>query len=224
VAEAAKQRNKNSGTINTTIMKNKILLTLSLATLVASATQASQEQLANSIKEARLETARTSDQLKATLAAITGLTKQTKGDLRPAYTTYCAEVTKTDSAAAVTRKRAQWMSGDGRKYFQDWQSTIGSIANESLRKKSQKRLDAVKLSYDKVETSLLQAGEKFSPFLSDLSDIQKALAADVTAGGVKALKSTVRSANWNHQFVDNAIKSSLKEMDKMAKALSSEAK
>jgi len=93
-----------------------------------------------------------------------------------------------------------------------------------LRKKAQKRLDSVKVSYDKVEASLKLAGEKFKPFLSDLGDIQKVLAADVTAGGVKAIKSTVSSANWNHQYVDNAIKSALKEMDKMEKALSPEAK
>ncbi len=205
-------------------MKMESLLMIGLATLLVSATQASQEQLATSIKEAQLEASRTDAQLKATLEAINALTKQTKGDLRPAYNAYCAEVNKTEAAAGWTRTRVQWMAGDGRKYFQDWQTTVNSIANESLRKKSQKRLDAVQASYNKVQESLQLAGEKFRPFLSDLSDIQKALATDVTAGGVKAIKSTVKSANWNHQYVDKAIKSALKEMDKMEKALSSQAK
>jgi septal ring factor EnvC (AmiA/AmiB activator) len=205
-------------------MKNKILFTFGLATLLASTTQASQEQLAQSIKDTHVETTRTSDQLKATLSALNALTAQKKGDLRPAYNTYCSEVTKTDTAAAWTRTRVQWMGGDGRKYFQDWRNTVNGIANESLRKKAQKRLDTVSKSYDKVEASLQLAGEKFKPFLSDLADIQKALATDVTAGGVKAIKSTVSSANWDHQYVDKAIKSALKEMGKMEKALSSEAK
>ncbi len=197
---------------------------IGLATLLAFSTQASQEQLASSIKEARLEASRTDAQLKATLEAINALTRQTKGDLRPAYKAYCVEVTKTEAAAGWTKTRIQWMAGDGRKYFQDWQATVNGIANESLRKKSQKRLDAVQASYNKVEASLQLASEKFKPFLSDLTDIQKALATDVTAGGVKAIKSTVRSANWNDQYVDKAINSALKEMDKMAKALSSQAK
>ena len=205
-------------------MKKNILLMIGLATLLASATQASQEQLARSIKDAHVETTRTDAQLKATLEALNGLTKQKTGDLRPAYNTYCSEVAKTEAAAGWTRTRGQWMATDGRKYFQDWQSTVNGIANESLRKKAQKRLDAVKVSYGKVEASLKLAGEKFRPFLSDLGDIQKALATDVTAGGVKAIKSTVSSANWNHQYVDKAIKAALKEMDKMEKALSPEAK
>ena len=205
-------------------MKKRTLFAIGFATLLAGTMQADQEQLAKSIQEARAETTRTSEQLKATVGAINALTAQKKGDLRPAYDTYCSEVTKTEGAAAWTRTRVQWMGSDGRKYFQDWQTTVSGIANESLRKKAQKRLDTVKKSYDKIEASLQQAGEKFKPFLSDLSDIQKTLATDVTAGGVKAIRSTVKSANWNHQAVDQAINSALKEMDSMAKALSSEAK
>lgn len=205
-------------------MIKKTLFVIGFATLLASATQASQEQLARSIGDTHLETSRTDAQLKATLAAINALTAQRKGDLRPAYDTYCSEVSKTGEAASWTKRRAQWMASDGRKYFQDWQNTVNGIGNEPLRKKSQKRLDAVKANYDKVETLLQRASERFKPFLSDLTDIQKALATDVTAGGVKAIKSTVKSANWNHQYVDRAIKSALKEMEKMKKALSSEAK
>jgi hypothetical protein len=205
-------------------MKKQNSVMIGLATLLAATTGFSQQQLATSIKEANTETTRTSEQLKTTLGALTALTKQKKGDLRPAYSAYCSEVAKTESAANWTRTRIQWMAGDGRKYFQDWQDTVKGIANESLRKKAQKRLDAVQKSYDKVEASLKVAGEKFKPFLSDLGDIQKALSTDVTAGGVKAIKSTVSSANWNHRFVDEAIQSALKEMAKMEQALSSEAK
>jgi hypothetical protein len=205
-------------------MNKPSLLTISLVLLLTLGTQASQQQLATSIKEVRVETTRTSEQLKATLSALNALTGQAKGDLRPAYNAYCSEVTRTEQANASTKTRAQWMAGDGQKYFTDWQQTVSGIANESLRNKAQKRLDTVKLSYDKVEASLVQAGEKFKPFLSDLTDIQKALATDVTAGGVKAIRGTVKSANWNHQFVEKAVTAALKEMSKMEKALSSEAK
>ena len=205
-------------------MRTKALFIIGLAALLASATQASQEQLARSIKDAQIEASRTDAQLKATLGAITAMTKQTKGDLRPAYDAFCAEIAKTEAAAGWTKTRVAWMGTDGRKYFQSWQSTINGISNESLRKKAQKRLDAVQMSFNKVESSLQTAGDKFKPFLSDLADIQKALAADVTPGGVKAIKSTVRSANFNHQYVDRANKAAIKEMNKIEKALSTQAK
>src|SRR5262245_57515725 len=205
-------------------MKRRILLTIGLTTLLASATLASQEQLARSIKDAHDETSRTSEQLKATLSALNALTKQTKGDLRPAYNTFSSEITKTAAVADLTGTRVQSMAKEGQEYFQDWQKTVDGIANESLRQKAQKRLDSVKASYSHVETSLQLANNKFKPFLSDLGDIQKSLATDVTAAGVKAIRGTVRTANWDHQFVSQAINSALKEMDKMEKALGSEAK
>jgi septal ring factor EnvC (AmiA/AmiB activator) len=204
-------------------MIKRTLLTIGLAALLTSIAQANQAQLASSIKDAQVETRRTAAQLSATVGTLNFLTKQTQGDLRPNYNNYCAEVAKTETAAGWTRTRVQWMASDGRKYFKNWQGTIDGIANDSLRKKSQKRLDEVKKSYDKVEKSLQEAGDKFRPFLSDLTDIQKALAADLTAGGVKALKSTVSSADRNHKSVSRAINDALEEMTKMEKALSTEA-
>jgi hypothetical protein len=205
-------------------MKTRSLFAIGLTALLSLSAQANQEQLAASIKEARAETVRTSDQLKATLSALNALTKQSKGDLKPAYNAFAAEVPKTEAAATWTRVRVQWMAGDGRQYFKNWQKTVDGITNEKLRKKAQKRLDAVQVDYNKVEASLQQAGEKFTPFLSDLTDIQKTRAADVTPGGVKAVRPTVSNANWNHQFVNRAVHAALKDMEKMEKALSSEAK
>ncbi len=205
-------------------MKKQILLTLGLITLLASATQASQEQLATSIKDARDEANRATEQLKATLGALTTLTQQKEGDLRPAFTAFSEEIPKTEAAAAWTRTRAQWMSGDGMKYFESWQKSIDGISNLSLKKKGQKRLDAAKQGYAKVESALRSAGDKFQPFLSDLTDIQKILSSDLTAAGIKNVKSTVSNANWRYKSVNAVFKDALKEMEKMEKALSPEAK
>jgi Protein of unknown function (DUF2959) len=205
-------------------MKKQICTIIGLTALLTSVTQANQEQLAKSIAEARVETTRTSEQLKATVAALNALTKQTEGDLRPAYKGFVQEVIGTEAVAAKTLTRIQWMASQGRNYFEDWQTTINGVANESLQKKAQKRFNSVKKSYDKVATLLQEADNKFSPFLSDLNDIQKALESDITAGGVKAIKGTVKSANSNHHSVEKAVNTALKEMDKMAKALSTEAK
>jgi len=200
------------------------ILVLGVGLLTGTAFGASQQELATSIKDAWAEATRTHGQLEATLSALNALTKQSKGDLRPAYDAFAAEIPKTEAAANSTRTRVKWMGGEGQKYFEGWQKDIDSIANESLRKKAQKRLDGVKKSYDKVAVELTKGAEKFAPFLSDLNDIKKTLANDVTPSGVKAIRSTVSSANWNYKFVNTAINGGLKELDKMEKALSPEVK
>ena len=210
--------------MNSTTVKKSFLTLCSLLAVMLSTAQAGPEQFAQSIHEARVETARTADQLKATVGSLNALAKQTKGDLRPAYTAYCEEVAKTETAANVTHSRVFWMQGDGKQYFQEWQKSVDGIANESLRKKAQKRLNSVKESYDRVEVALKTASDKFKPYLSNLSDVQKSLAADVTPGGVKAIRETVSTANWDHKFVDRAINTALKQMTKMEESLSPEMK
>ncbi|HMO65922.1 MAG TPA: DUF2959 family protein, partial [Verrucomicrobiota bacterium] len=103
---------------------NLLLLILGLAGLLAFHAAAGQEQLAGSIRDARVETARTADQLKSTLATLTALTKQTQGDLRPAYDAFAHEVANTEAAAAWTGTRVKWMATDGRQYFADWQRNL----------------------------------------------------------------------------------------------------
>ena len=191
--------------------------------MMAYAAQAGQEQLAASVRQTRTEAEATSAQLTATLDALNTLTSQKKGDLNPAYQAFRAEIPKTRNAATATSGRVETMTKQRARYFADWQSTIDSINNKSLQKKAQKRLTAASQSYDKAEAALQTAAEKFRPFLSDLTDIEKALSQDVTTRGVKNMKSVVRSANWNYKFVASAINDALKELQKMEDALSSEA-
>jgi len=82
----------------------------------------------------------------------------------------------------------------------------------------------VKKSYGKVTTEFSEMAEKFKPFLADLNDIQKVLSTDLTAKGVKGLRSTVSSANSNYKSLNRTINSALEEMKDMEKELSPEAK
>ena len=203
-------------------MKTHRILSVALVTLLSWAAPAAQEQLAASIKETREETVRTRNQLQATVNALNALTEQKKGDLRETYKTFTDEVKKTHADATRTAARGQAMQKASAEYFTKWQTDVNGIANESLRKKARKRLDSVQKSYGEVTASLGEAAEKFKPFLSNLDDVQKTLANDITAGGVKAVKGTVSDANFNLKKVRSSIFDALKELESMEKALSPE--
>jgi hypothetical protein len=191
-------------------------------TTAQAAKPSAQAKLAGAIKEIRVETSLTRDQLQQTVDALDVLVKQKTGDLRPTYNAYVAEVKKTHSAADWTVSRAPSMQKASADYFGTWQAEVGGIANESLRKKAQKRLDAVRKSYDKVVASLQEAGKEFRPFLSNLDDIEKTLANDITPGGVKAIRGTADDANFNVKKVRRDIADAIEELGKMEKSLSSE--
>ena len=207
------------------LIRRIALLALGAALLQPNASQAegSQAKLAASIGEIRTETIHTRDQLQATMDALNALTKQKKGDLKPTYDAFTAEVQRTHAAADLTASRTGAMQNASKEYFGGWQEEVGGIANESLRKKAQKRLEAVRKNYDEAIVSLREASEKFKPFLSNLDDVQKTLANDITPGGVKSIRSVASDANFNMKKVRSSIFEAIKELDNMEKSLSSHA-
>jgi hypothetical protein len=182
----------------------------------------SRTKLADSIAVIRTETVVTRDQLQATLNALNALTKQEKGDLQPTYEAYAAEVKKTHAVAGQTASRITAMQQASEEYFGAWKAEVAGINNESLRAKAQKRMDAVFKDYNDVIKSLSDASERFKPFLSDLDDVQKMLANDVTPGGVKAVRGVADDANWNMKKVRSSIAGAVEELGDMAKSLSSQ--
>ena len=180
-----------------------------------------QTKLAESITVIRTETIATRDQLQATLNALNALTKQEKGDLQPTFDAYAAQVKSTHAVAEQTAARVTAMQDASKEYFDSWKTQINEINNESLRTKASKRMDAVFEQYNDVIKSLQGASEKFKPFLSNLDDVQKMLANDITPGGVKAVRDVAGDANWSMKKVRSNIAGAIEEMGDMAKSLSS---
>ena len=181
-----------------------------------------QAKLASSAKDIRLEAVNTRDQLKSAVDALDALTKQKSGDLKPAYDTFVAEVKKTHNAAETTAARAGSMDSASKDYFGAWQADVGGISKESLRKNAQRRLDDVRKSYDTVIASLRQGAVAFKPFLSDLDDVQKTLANDVTVGGVKSIRDTASDATKAQRKVLRNINDAIDQLASMEKALSTQ--
>ena len=180
-----------------------------------------QSQLADSVAVIRTETIATRNQLQATLNALNALTKQQKGDLQPTYDAYAAEVKNTRTVADQTAARIKAMQDASKEYFDSWKTQINEINNESLRRKALKRMDAVFEKYNDVIKSLQDASEKFKPFLSNLDDVQKMLANDITPGGVKAVRGVADDANWSMKKVRSKLADAIEELGDMAKSLSS---
>jgi len=185
-------------------------------------TASPQARLVDSIAVIQVETTATRNQLQATLNTLTALTKQEKGDLQPTFEAYTANVTKTHTVAEQTAARITTMQNASKEYFDAWKMQINEIKNESLLKKAMKRMNAVQEKYNGVIKSLQDASEKFKPFLSNLDDVQKMLASDITPGGVKAVRGVADDANWNMKKVRSSINDAIKELGDMAKSLSSD--
>ena len=184
------------------------------------ASPSAQENLAKSVEEIRTETLATRGQLQTAIGALTALTTQKQGDLKPAYDAYVAEVAKTHADAGKTTSRAAAMQSASKDYFGAWQQDVAGINNASLRQTAQKRLDTARRNYDKVIASLQEAGKRFKPLLSDLDDVQKMLANDITPAGVKSVRGVANDARRDGDRVRATITDALDNLQSLAMALS----
>ena len=188
------------------ITGRRLALTLGLATLMAGPGDADQEALMKSVGDALTEVNATKSQLAATMSSLNALLATKPGDdLRPAYQAYVDNVDKTKQAAAVTQQRFTQMNNDSANYFSGWKSDNDNISIPQLQKVATHRLEQVQKNYANAVASLQAASDKFTPFLSDLGDIQTALSNDLTAKGLKAEKGVFDKANHDHGEVQKEI-------------------
>lgn len=187
--------------------------------LATQGASAGQQDLAVSLAITRTNVVQARDQLQKTVDSLEALVKQKSGDIRPAYDAFVAEIAKTQAAGESAKACAQKMEADASTHFGSWQKEVDGIANPSLKKKAQKRLTDVQKQYEKVGSQLKEAASRFTPLLSDLNDIQKTLANDLTPGGVKSVRGSVSDAKWNLTSARRYCYSAIEGLTKMEKSL-----
>ncbi len=187
--------------------------------LAAQSAGAGQQNLAISLGSTRTNVIQARDQLQKTVDSLEALVKQKRGDMRPAYDAFLVEIAKTQTAGESAKACAQKMEAEAGTHFESWQNEVDSIANPSLKKKAQKRLATVQKQYGEVGSQLKDAASRFAPLLSDLNDIQKTLANDLTPGGVKSVRGSGSDAKWNLTSARRSFYSAIEELAKMEKSL-----
>lgn len=133
-------------------------------------------------------------QTDATLAALSDLVLNPGPDLVAQFRTYERAVNRLSSQTDRAMARTERMRRDAQAYFQEWQAGTQDIANPEIRARSERRRLEVAEAFEKVDASLRRVKDDYTPFLSDLTDIRRALSSDLTLGGVKAMTSITERA------------------------------
>jgi hypothetical protein len=185
-------------------MKTKHLRIISLAVstvaaaiLVAGCASTGYDQ--GNITAAKIQS--TSDQIAAlpgqldkTLASLNNLVNQPQPDLRPQYKEFAANVAAVQSAVKDLAADRSKIAADQTAFFARWDQEIAQIQNPDIKARSQSRKDQVNQQLLAIKKSYAETDVAFKPFLADLSDVQKYLSVDLTAGGIAAIKEPVAKA------------------------------
>jgi len=149
----------------------------------------------DSLQKASRAIAKSDVQIDKTLLSLSDLVNNPNANLESQFKRFSSEVSKLESLENEVIKNSETMQKEGAAYFQKWDLEVAKIHNEKIRSRSTERKNTVAHHFDNVRVSYVQAQSDFKPFMSDLKDIRTALSADLTVGGINAVRTVAGKAH-----------------------------
>lgn len=175
------------------------LLTLTTAMAIVSGCSSGTYQkgasTASSIQKASTAISATRSQVGSVLTALNGLVSTPGVDLKPQFKAFSSQVSKLESDAKNVADISAQMEKRGSSYFEQWDKDIASMQNEEIKSRSATRRAEVSGHLDTIQKAYAAAKANFEPYMANIRDIQKALGADLTPGGIDAIKDIKRKAS-----------------------------
>lgn len=129
------------------------------------------------------------------LASLNDLVSNPNPDLRKQFKAFKASVNNLDSTAKDVASQAEEMKSQGVAYFAKWDKEAAKMRNEDIRNRSEDRRNEVASRFGRISQQYDETKTAFQPLMSDLRDVQRFLATDLTAGGLAAIRDVAAKAN-----------------------------
>ena len=174
-----------------------------------------------SLKDTRDELAKSKVEVNDAIVALDKL--GAGGNLEQSYKQYTAAVKDVQAAGDRARSRAQAMRENGRAYVAKWEKEMDQVSNPELRAGAAARRQKVKANYDSIVTTGRSVSSAYQPFLKDLQDIQRALASDLTPGGVTAASAAIAKTKQEGAVLNERIDALIAKLDDVSQGMSAQA-
>jgi hypothetical protein len=136
-----------------------------------------------------------------------------------AYAAFNTELTAFNKIADKTLKESDTVRNNGRELFSEWNAETESINDPEIRSIAEQRRTTLRESYNTMLTPLLTARSDLNEVRSNLTDIQKALALDLTPDGVNAIKASFGRISDKAATSVKSLDAFAAELDDIAESL-----
>ena len=150
--------------------------------------------------EAQLEA---SEEFKTALESFKALTNFEGGELEAVYNNIENQYEASEDAVKNVRSRIEGIESVSVALFDEWALELEQYTNVSLRRESEKQLQATKVSYQKMLDAMLKAEQKMQPVLATLKDNTLFLKHNLNAAAIGSLQNEFASLKVD---VDSAIR------------------
>ncbi len=177
-----------------------LLFSAGLMAVLAAASQAQegQKQTDRLIKRgesAMKEVGVTRQQVEKTITLYNSIIEGMAQDARKTYRDLDKAINESEKKAASVGGKVQEMEAEAHRYFAEWTKSIESISSESLRAKSQGRLNHTRSRYADALRAGRRARAEFDLFIESLRDQVVFLGYDLNPAAVASLKEDAAKIN-----------------------------
>jgi hypothetical protein len=152
------------------------------------------------------------DKVLATLGKLTD-PQTPPAELRSTFDAYSDQLARMTQRSEQLRREAEQMRDSRAAYFAKWEEKAAEIDNPSIRASVEARKARLRAAHDRITTGALAARDAYEPFMRDLQDVRKYLAADLSPSSVQMLGDVGKKANTEGAVVKQRVNAVVAELD-----------
>ncbi len=159
--------------------------------------------------------------LEAAQATLNNLIDKPAADLKPQLLSFSTALETLAAAAKKAEIRGDQLMRGNAAFMAAWEKQLTTITDAKVRSRSEERKSGVSNRFDAAHNRFLKSQDTLRPLISYLEDLRKALSADLTPGGVEAVKGLATNANSTATKVQSDLADAITQLNALSASMSS---
>jgi predicted nucleic acid-binding Zn-ribbon protein len=137
------------------------------------------------------------------------------GDVQKSFGQFTKEANDVKAAGARARARAKDMQDRGRAYIAAWEQEMSKVSSAELQASAEARRAKVRESFGGIRDAAHATRDAYEPYMKGLTELQTALAADLTPAGVTAAAPAIQKTKAAGDTLNQKLDALIAELDKV---------
>jgi hypothetical protein len=117
------------------------------------------------------------------------------------------------SSADRARKDAEAMQQRGQDYLATWEKEMAQVSDPQMRSSAAERQVAVRATYRAIAETARGTQASYDSYMKQLQEIQKALANDLTPGGLNTVRPAIQTALTDGEALRQQLRAQSGQID-----------
>ncbi|MDB6113645.1 MAG: ATPase involved in repair [Verrucomicrobia bacterium] len=183
---------------------------------------AKRDILVSRVDDTRKAQGEAKEQFASALEHFLAVTKVDGGDLERKYHDLNRDFERSEKSAREVHDRIAAVEDVAEALFREWKQELSQYSDASLRRESERKLDATRRRYDELLRLMHRAASRMDPILATFRDQVLFLKHNLNAHAIASLDTTSRSLESDIARLIADMEASIRESEAFVKSLKSE--